>query len=611
MEGSTRTVIDPISSAISNTHNLLKRAETNKAKCLLMNLTRCGGLGEVIEVDENDNYSDIDPISGELLEEVDNNKPDDKTAITVIENGKKKYLVTDPAIVKAVNNMSTTQVTAFAKIMRIGTNFVKMFATTHNPAFAFRNIARDYQDAFLYSKYGFFSPLDFAEGLMHAIRQDKVFYQWRVSGGAQASFWSVDRNYERETLEKLTKGKYARWASAKGLWNLLSVIGSYSEAGTRIGYFNKIMKAKAKQHGDSDIYGDLVTAAFESRDLMDYARGGKSSRQYNNYAAFGNAKIQGWNKFYRTYNPRQAFSKDPEIRKQFWFAVGKLIIGAGVLTAFLFSLNHDKDWYKEDLQDYEKQNYWIVGENLRIPKGFDFGLRFFSNLVEEILNYQYNKDPKAFENMWQPFYDELPELLPTAAQPLFECIANYDFFRKKNIDPAYEVQSSNPKPPYLRYDQKTSELAKFLGEQANLSPRRIDHFIFGFTGNLGRETMRTIDAATGAKDYNFKMPNDIPLFGGFFRMPYRNPKILTDYYKIVEKQNEMHNAFELTGEKPENFDLKFYKKVESNQKIMKKLAKKEREIIANPKLSGEEKDNQQREVQKKRIEIAKRILQAQ
>jgi len=45
----------------------------------------------------------------------------------------------------------------------------------------------------------------------------------------------------------------------------------------------------------------------------------------------------------------------------------------------------DEDFYKNDLQDYEKQNYWILGENLRISKGLDLGIRFFSNLTEIFL----------------------------------------------------------------------------------------------------------------------------------------------------------------------------------------------------------------------------------
>ena len=306
---------------------------------------------------------------------------------------------------------------------------------------------------------------------------------------------------------------------------------------------------------------------------------------------------------------RKLTSKNAEERKQAWHAWGRLMLAVLPLTVLLFSLNHDKDWYKEDVQDYEKQNYWLLGENLRIPKGFDFGLRFFSNLLEEILNYSYNNDPKAFEYWWAPIYDELPDLIPSAAQPLLECWMNYDLFRKRNIVPQHELQDK--RSAYLQYDQKTSELAKFLGEETNLSPRKIDHFIFGFTGNLGREAMRILDSATGAKEYNAKLPNDIPLFGGLFRMPYRNPKILADYYKVANEQNGFHTDIGLTGQTPEGYNPQLYQKIKASEKTMSKLARLERAVIADPKLSSEERDAKQLEIQKRRIEIAKKVLETQ
>lgn len=84
MHGSTRRIINPLDSIIRNTYDFVKKAEKNKARQLLANLTR---------------ISDV----GEYIEEVDNSKPNDKTTITFYEDGKRKYLQTDPDIVKAVN----------------------------------------------------------------------------------------------------------------------------------------------------------------------------------------------------------------------------------------------------------------------------------------------------------------------------------------------------------------------------------------------------------------------------------------------------------------------------------------------------------------------------
>ena len=78
---------------------------------------------------------------------------------------------------------------------------------------------------------------------------------------------------------------------------------------------------------------------------------------------------------------------------------------------FLFSLNHDKDWYKKDLNDYERRLHWILGENIRVPKGMDFGIRFTSNLTEDFLNWATNnKKVNLTETFLNQLTDELPSL---------------------------------------------------------------------------------------------------------------------------------------------------------------------------------------------------------
>ena len=155
-----------------------------------------------------------------LIEEVDGKKPDDRTVISFYEDGVKKYLQTDEAVVRAVNNLSPPQINWFSRFLRIGTTLVRNFMTLFNPNFAIRNLARDVKDAYLYSgKYDkdksifdiikdiYQTPLATLHGIMSAYRQDEDFNEWMIHGGAQASFWSMDRNYTQATIEKLTHGR--------------------------------------------------------------------------------------------------------------------------------------------------------------------------------------------------------------------------------------------------------------------------------------------------------------------------------------------------------------------------------------------------------------------
>ncbi len=217
-QGSSRDTIDPLQSIIRNTYDYIRRAEKNEAKLMLASMARTGGVGM-------------------LVEEVDGKQPDDKTTIMFLENGVKKYLQTDVAVVRAVNNMTIPQMDWFIRFLRIGTNLLRNFATVFNPAFAARNLVRDYQDAVIYSKYGFFSPMDFVRGFIHAVKQDDVYAEWMAAGGAQASFWSVDRDYTEASIRNLTKRGLKKYTSLNGFMDLFSRLGEWSELGTRIGYF--------------------------------------------------------------------------------------------------------------------------------------------------------------------------------------------------------------------------------------------------------------------------------------------------------------------------------------------------------------------------------------
>ena len=325
------------------------------------------------------------------------------------------------------------------------------------------------------------------------------------------------------------------------------------------------------------------------------------------FSAFANARIQGWDKFYRTYiEPMSSNSRTS--KKELAWSWAKLLMSAGAATLLLWSLNRDEDWYKNEVKDWEKENFWIISRDLRIPKGFDFGLRFFSNWFEESLNYVFDKNPRAYESVWQPVLNELPDLLPTAIAPIFECMANYDLFRKTNIVPHWEKNNDKLKE-YEKFDYRTSNFAKFVGKQFDISPRYVDHVLTGYTGNIGRETMRIADSlpVIGDKSYNAKFPKDIPIIGGLFRVPYKNPKVVSDYYKIFGEQKQLHEDYK-KHLNPEGYDHKLFLKLSANEKAMKNLAKKEREVLNNTKLSSKEKDNSQLEIQKKRIEICKRAL---
>ena len=394
-------------------------------------------------------------------------------------------------------------------------------------------------------------------------------------GGAQASFWSVDRDYTQSSIDTITKGKWKKYKSVKGFFKLFAVLGEYTELATRVGYYKKARKA---------------------------------------LAAFSNASIQGWDKFFRTFDLRQLNSKDKETRQQCLWAWFRLAIGSilPTLFCFLWNTSGDDDWYEKDLPDWERQTHWCLGENIRIPKGQDVALRFFSNLTESILRSMAG-DKKAFEHWTKPLYDSLPDFMPTAIQPIIECATNYDMFRKTAIVPYHQQRL----PENMQYDSRTSALAKFISDISGWSPMKIDHFIYGYTGKLGKDFVRLGQNVLGkifGKDewVDYNSFTDLPIINGiksgFIRMPYTNPRTLTEFYEKLDEQTKLHNEFKMTKQRPEGYDHNLYTRLKKTSDEMKKLTKREREIIDNPNLDFDVRDERQKALQKRRVDMAERAL---
>ena len=235
----------------------------------------------------------------------------------------------------------------------------------------------------------------------------------------------------------------------------------------------------------------------------------------------------------------------------------------------------------------------------------DFGIRFMSNLTEDFLNWASNNKPVKFkETFTEPIIEMFPDMMPTMLQPFFESAMNHDLFTKNPVVPR-RLQGL---PEHLQYDDRTPDLAKYLGEVTGFSPKKIEHILFGFTGNMGKGTMRVADTVIGDKKAALPPADWIPLVGGFSRIPYRNPKIINDYYEQLDAQQKWYNEYKLTGEKPEGYDEKFFKRLKSIQKELKKFSQLERAAVENLNLDNAEKDRRQIAIQKKRIALVEKVM---
>lgn len=579
MHGSTRRIINPLDSIIRNTYDFVKKAEKNKARQLLADLTR---------------ISDV----GEYIEEVDNSKPNDKTTITFYENGERKYLQTDPDIVKAVNNMGREESNWVLRLLHGPAKIARACFTTINPSFALRNLIRDSTDATIYSKYGF-KPWDFVRGFLHAVHRDELFYEWLSSGAAQASAISLDRDYTQATLNQMSKTWKERLLSKEFLPAILEgmqMVGEYSEYGTRIAAYERAKKKLAGENGPHPAAYDLASAALESRDLMDFARGGRGSRYLNNVVVFANASIQGFDKFFRTFDFRKPY------RKESMKALARLFL-CGMLPALLLAGIHSGDDWWEELPDWQKETNWILGKVgntiIRIPKGQDIGLRFFSNLIEKAMDRSKHKAGDYFKPVW----DSLPDMIPTALLPIIEATANHSYFTGAPVVPKYQEKL----PAYLQFGNETSSFAKFVGKVIGVSPRKVEHVLFGYTGNMGKGLLGVYDTIVGNQSLNTNL-NEAPVISGFTAIPYKQSKTVNDFYDKFDEQQRLNEEFKLTKKKPDGYDPSLYKRMTKAQQELSKINKQERAAIDDPKMDSGVREQKQLGYQQRRLSVVRKVM---
>jgi len=467
-----------------------------------------------------------------------------------------------------------------------------------SPDFVVRNPMRDMFTAFVNSNYGFIPVIDNLRGIFHAIKKDEVFWQYFNSGAAQATLVSLDRDYLQKGIRDLIKQKVTIKSAAKGIpkapsyvLEVLRSLSELSEHSTRIGVFEKAIKAGA----------DPLEAALESRDItLDFGRYGTKTKSVNKMVAFWNACIQGMDKIRRQF-----------IQKPVQTSL-RCLIGITLPSVILFMMNKDDDRYKE-LPRWQKDLFWIIlteDSIIRIPKPFELGV-LFGTVPERALEWAYEKDPKAFEGLGDTIFEAAaPGVMPTAFLPWIEVITNYSFFTARPIVPMSE-QGLRPSEQYNSYN---TELAIGIGKAINVSPRKIESIIRGYTGGLGMYAAQLADYPIKAAGMGTEVPDpqktmyDIPGLKGITVKPYSSAKSVDDFYNRLEELEIDSKTAKKTGEKFSDKKKADLTRLRAAKSAMDDVLKEERKIRESKTMTPEAKRRRLDIANMRKLNIARRAL---
>jgi hypothetical protein len=268
-------------------------------------------------------------------------------------------------------------------------------------------------------------------------------------------------------------------------------------------------------------------------------------------------------------------------------------------------------------------------EPFKVPIPFELGI-LFKAIPEAMVNVAKGdrEASEAFNAIRKLIQSNSPiglSSLPQAVKPLIEITADYSFYtgrsiiggRLKGVDPSE------------RYNANTNEILKLIGKGTGsipvlgeyLSPVQLEYLVRGYLGSLPlalasitNPAFSTGEAPEGRGIVSSTAPVIGSLFqpldaGGMINRAYKDMERIqrtqATYNKLVEDGNQKaaDNLLDTRAD-----ELNLAPLAGSFRKRMGQLAKEEREIKADPTLSGPEKRKQLDELRQDRIAYAKDFI---
>lgn len=554
MTGSDRDILDPLESIVKNTYlfsNIAAKNKVGRAVAELANTTE--GIGR-------------------LAEKVEGSRSGKENVLDVWNNGELEHYQVQPDLYRAITSLDQESANMVIKLMSYPAQALRAGAVL-SPDFMVRNPMRDQFSAFINSKYGFRPIIDLGFGLFHAIKRDDLYWQWLNSGGGMSTMVSLDRDYLqgglRKIISKSRKDKVKSVFRFNTLIEPLRYVSELMEQGTRLGEFRKGIKAGASP----------FEAALSSRDVtLDFARAGSKMKNWNRISAFLNASVQGADKMVRQFKSNPVGS------------TVKSVVGITLPSLILHELNKDDPRYQE-LPQWEKDLFWIIPTEdhlYRIPKPFELGV-LFGSLPERILGYIDSKDPEAFKGLGETFKTFRPNIVPTFITTAYENKANYSLFRDRPIVPQREQKL----PAELQYGPQTTEAAKAIGKVLNVSPRKVENAVQGYTGGLGMYVMK---AGNLLPNNSPKKPalstEEYPVLKSFMQKPYVSSQSMQDFYDELDKVEKQYAKQKETGGRQEGFNMGRLRELRRVSQQLSDMRKLERNIQDSKTLSPQQKKQQ-------------------
>jgi len=302
-----------------------------------------------------------------------------------------------------------------------------------------------------------------------------------------------------------------------------------SDLGARESIFKNAVEELTKQGYDLETAQDY--AAVRAHQYMPYQQVGtsKSLAYLRRMMPFVNPPIQGLARDIAAARGRVGNMTRKQGRNALAWRLAKYAMFTGMYAAFMSG----DDEYENQSDEQQDNNFFIGGARIPVPQE----LKPLKVAIERGTRAWVLNAPKSdmedgaiagavLRKMWEVVAGFAP--IPTAFRPLIETKGNYNIFSGLPIVSAGQQR----KEPAYQYNDRTSEIARYLGKTLNYSPIKIDHLIKGYGGYMGS----TLAQATNylADDRPAPTINDM-LFIGSMLENQQATGSRSDFYNLYDK----------------------------------------------------------------------------
>ena len=255
-----------------------------------------------------------------------------------------------------------------------------------------------------------------------------------------------------------------------------------SDLGAREAIYKNAIEELTKDGMELETAQDY--AAVRAHQYMPYQQTGtsRSLAYLRRMMPFVNPPIQGLARDIAAARGRVGGISRADGKKALAWRLAKYALFTGMYAAFM---SGDDD-YENQSDDQQDNNFFLGGTRIPVPQE----LRPIKVAIERGTRAWVLNAPGAdvedsavigatLRKFWEITAGFAP--VPTIARPLAENYTNFDLFSGLPV----VSRGQEMKDPAYQYTDKTSEIAKVIGQAINYSPIKIDHIIKGYGGYMG------------------------------------------------------------------------------------------------------------------------------